>query len=50
MSNSSYDKLHKLVAYLIKHGPYNKEELAEILGMSYEDFLAEFDDTEREDI
>lgn len=44
MSNQAYDKLHKLVAYLILHGILSKALIARILGLSLVDFLAEFDD------
>lgn len=50
MSNQSYDQLHKLVAFLIKHGFVSKVKLAEVLGISLVDFSGEFDDTEREDV
>lgn len=44
MSNAAYEKLHKLVAYLMKHGIVSKARLARELGMSLVDFLEEFKD------
>lgn len=50
MSNSSYDRLHKLVAFLIKNGLISRAKLAEVLGISLMDFKTEFDDVDREDV
>lgn len=50
MSNSSYDRLHKLVAFLLKYGFVSRAKLSEVLGMSLIDFLQEFDDVTREDV
>lgn len=50
MSNDSYDKLHKLVAFLIQHGFVSRAKLSEVLGMSLIDFVNEFDDITREDV
>lgn len=48
MSNQAYDKLHKLVAFLIINGIVSKSKLSQVLGMSLIDFLAEFEDEIKE--
>ena len=50
MSNDAYDRLHKLVAFLIQHGLVSRAKIAGVLGMSLIDFVDEFDDVDREDV
>jgi hypothetical protein len=42
MSNTSYENLHKLVDYLIKHDIMEAEKLAKILGLELTQFIKEF--------
>ena len=42
MSNQAYDKLHKLVDYLLKHGIMDAEDIAKLFGMSLKEFYIEF--------
>jgi len=44
MSNQSYEKLHKLVKYLIKHKVMEVAEIARLLGIPLIEFISEFDD------
>lgn len=48
MSNAAYEKLHKLVAFLVINGIVSKAKLSQVLGLSLIDFLAEFDDELKE--
>lgn len=48
MSNQAYEKLHKLVAFLIINGIVSKAKLSQVLDMSLIDFLAEFEDEIKE--
>lgn len=44
MSNEAYEKLHKLVKYLINNGFISRAKCAEVLGLSLIDFKDEFED------
>lgn len=42
MSNASYEKLHKLVDFLLKSDKMEAQDIAKLFGMSLAEFVQEF--------